>query len=86
MAWSGILLAGRCRLPDACLRWLGGDQGLRDRDPPVAIVLMAGFGPAPLREEAAQIGVAHCFEKPFNRHDMFLVVRQLLAARGDARP
>jgi DNA-binding NtrC family response regulator len=55
-------------------------RGVCYLDPRVPIVLMTGYGTELIREEAAQLGVGHYFEKPFEMHDMLLALHQLLAA------
>ncbi len=59
-------------------------KGVRYLDPRVPIVLMTGYGSESVQEEAAQMGVNHYVDKPFEVHDMIVAVRRLLADRGAA--
>lgn len=57
-------------------------KGVRYLDPHVPIVLMTGFGSKVLQREAADLGVDHYLEKPFETDDLLATVRRLLPRAG----
>ena len=64
---------------------LGLVKGIRYLDPHVPIILMTGYGSAAVRQEAAQLGVNHYVDKPFDVGELLQTVSQLLSERkGEA--
>ena len=53
-------------------------KDLRMLDAQIPIILMTGYGSASLREEAANLGVDHCIDKPFGVNDLISKVGALL--------
>jgi CheY-like chemotaxis protein len=56
-------------------------KGIRYLNPHVPIILMTGYGSQAIREEAAQLGVDHYVDKPFDVGKLLQVVYQLLSER-----
>jgi DNA-binding NtrC family response regulator len=57
-------------------------KGVRYLDAEVPIILMTGYGSASLRQEAADLGVAHYVDKPFDIDELLSMVSKLLP-RGE---
>ena len=53
-------------------------KGVRHLDAEVPIILMTGYGSASLRQEAANLGVDHYIDKPFDIDHLLSTVGHLL--------
>ncbi len=53
-------------------------KGVRYLEPQVPIILMTAYGSESLWQEARQLGVRYCFDKPFDIRDMLLAICCLL--------
>ncbi|MBN1138478.1 MAG: response regulator [Anaerolineae bacterium] len=53
-------------------------KGVRYLDPRTSIILMTAYGSEELWQEAQELGVTHCFSKPFQIDEMLSAVSQLL--------
>jgi YesN/AraC family two-component response regulator len=53
-------------------------RGVRYLDPRVPVILMTGFGSPALRREAAQLGVDHYIDKPFDVAELMDTIHRLL--------
>jgi CheY-like chemotaxis protein len=60
-------------------------KGIRYLNPHVPIILMTGYGSKMVRQEAAQLGVNHYVDKPFDVGELLQTLGQLLAEqKGEA--
>jgi DNA-binding response OmpR family regulator len=58
-------------------------KGVRYLDADVPIIVMTGYGSASLRREAAELGVDHYIDKPFNIDELISTVSQLLPSEEE---
>jgi DNA-binding NtrC family response regulator len=59
-------------------------EGIRSTDWATPVILITGFGDRSIRREAARLGVAAFFDKPFDLDDLRTAVLNILPARTTA--
>jgi DNA-binding response OmpR family regulator len=56
-------------------------RGVRYVNPDVPIIIITGYGSDAIRDEAAEMGVSYCLDKPFNLDELMWSARQLLTEK-----